>query len=331
MDKSMPNKVNVSVLICTYNRASFLSKLLQSLVEQQFEGKHEIVIVDNNSTDDTRAVAEQWMSRASADLQIRYVFAAQQGLSYARNVGVEAATGDVVAFVDDDAVVEKDWLQRVIDNMADQSFACVGGMVIPAWSEPPPEWITFELFPSIGGSIHGDERRVMTGNLYPMGGNMAVRKRWYRALGGFNINMGRVGKGLATAAEVEFADRLRRAGGITLYDPQMIIHHHVPPSRMTKEYFLRVRYWEGRSVAVWQRLRKGKVHQWLMGVARILIAIPRDVMHILIHSTVGKRSLVFSYRCRLRRTRGYVDQMWQDLMTRDNSADFGNVSSERQS
>ena len=128
--------------------------------------------------------------------------------------------------------------------------------------------------------------------------------------------MGRVGKSLATAAEIEFADRLRRAGGITLYDPRMIIHHHVPSSRMTKEYFLRVRYWEGRSVAVWQRLRKGRLHQWLMGMARILVAVPRDVANILINSTVGKRSLVFSYQCRLRRTRGYLDEMWEEFVAK---------------
>jgi glycosyltransferase involved in cell wall biosynthesis len=305
--------MKVSIIACTYNRAPLIDKLLRSLVAQEFEGEHEIVVVDNNSTDDTKTIVENWIPRANPNCPIRYLFVARQGVSFARNAGVEAATGDVVAFIDDDAVAEKDWLQRVIDDMRDQSLACVGGKVIPAWAEPPPDWITFELLPSIGGSILGDNRCVMTGKLYPLGGNMAVRKSWHQSLGGFNINMGRVGKSLATAAEIEFADRLRRAGGVTLYDPQMIIHHHVPPSRMTQEYFLRVRYWEGRSVAVWQRLRKGRLHQWLMGIARILVAVPRDAAHILINSTMGKRSLVFSYQCRLRRTRGYVDEMWEEL------------------
>src|SRR5262249_48656920 len=152
-----------------------------------------------------------------------YVFAAQQGLSYARNVGAEVAAGDIIAFVDDDAVAERGWLRRMLDDMADPSLACVSGKVIPAWSEPPPDWVTTELLPAVGGSIHGDVRCMMTGKLYPMGGNMAVRKGQYKALNGFNTSFGRVGTNLASVAEVEFADRLRRAGGMMLYDPDMII------------------------------------------------------------------------------------------------------------
>ena len=305
--------MKVSILICTYNRAPFLDKVLRSLVDQEFEGEHEIIVVDNNSTDESKAMVEKWMPLANSRCPIRYVFAASQGLSHARNVGAAAADGDVIAFIDDDATAEVKWLQRIVDNLADPSIACVGGKVIPEWSEPPPDWITPELWPAIGGSIHGDVRCVMTGRLYPMGGNMAVRNSWNQTIGGFNVQFGRVGTNLASGDEVEFADRLRRHGAVMVYDPQMIIYHHVPESRMTREFFLQRWYWEGRSVSAWQRVRGGKFRQWIVGLLRIFITAPRDLLGLLIHTTVGNRSLRFVYHCRLRKLQGYADELWQSL------------------
>jgi glycosyltransferase involved in cell wall biosynthesis len=309
--------MKVSVLVCTYNRAPFLEKVLNSLSHQEFEGEHEIIVVDNNSTDNTKAIAEKWIPLAHPRCPIRYTFAAQQGLSCARNAGAQAANGDVIASIDDDAVAEKNWLQCIVDNLADPSIACVGGQVLLEWSEPPPDWITPDLWSVLGASsMHGDTRTIMRGRLYPMGGNMAVRRSWYEALGGMNTQLGRCGESLLSLEEIEFGDRLRRRGGIAVYDPQMIIHHYVPHSRMTREYISRRFYWEGRSMSAWQRIKGGQVRQWAYGLLRTGLTGPRDLLRWLYHSTVGTRSSVFAQRCRLRKTRGYLDEMWQGLVAK---------------
>jgi len=106
---------------------------------------------------------------------------------------------------------------------------------------------------------------------------------------------------------------LRRNGGATLYDPLMMIYHHVPAQRMTKEYFLVRRYWEGRSVAAWRRVQGGGLRQFAEGVARLTVTVPRDIVGVLAHQILPPRSRAFTYLCRLRRTQGYLDQMLQDL------------------
>jgi len=306
----------VSIVICTYNRALLLDKLLQSLVHQEFEGEHEIIIVDNNSTDETKVVAEKWMPLAGPKCPIQYMFVAKQGLSYAKNVGVDAADGDVVAFIDDDAIAEKKWLQRIIDNFADPETVSLGGKVIPAWSEPPPDWLlTPELWPAIGGSNYGEVHRIMTGKMCPLGGNMAIRRSWCQAIGGFNPQFGKVGRNMVSFEEVEFADRLRRRGGKMVYDPQMIIYHYVPKERMTKDYVARRRYWDGRSFSAFERTRGGWFRQWVIGLLIIILNVSRDLPGLLINSIIGNRSCVFIYFCRLKRAQGYINEMWKGLIS----------------
>lgn len=304
----MPAKV--SVIVCTHNRAQSLDKLLQSLVQQEFEGEHEIVVVDNNSTDETKAIVEKWTSLANPRCPIRYVFAAKQGLSHARNVGIEAASGDIVAFIDDDAVAEKNWLQCIISNLSDPEIASVGGKVIPAWSDHPPTWIIGpELWPAIGGSRYGETRRIMTGKMCPLGGNMAIRKSWCLEVGGFNPQFGKVGRNMVSFEEVEFADRLRRRGGKMLYDPMMIVHHCVPKERMSEDYVAQRRYWDGRSFSAFERARGGWFRQWAIGLLLIILNLARDLPVWLVSSIWGNHSRAFVYFCRLKRAQGYIAEM----------------------
>jgi GT2 family glycosyltransferase len=130
------------------------------------------------------------------------------------------------------------------------------------------------------------------------------------------VQFGRVGKSLASCAELEFADRLRGRGGTTIYDPEMIVYHHVHANRMTKAYVMERFYWEGRSMSAWQREKGGRVREWAFGIARTALTVPRDLLRWLYHSTLGARSAVFAQRCRLEKTRGYLDEMWQGLRSK---------------
>ena len=109
--------------------------------------------------------------------------------------------------------------------------------------------------------------------------------------------------------EVEFAHRLRRRGGRMLYDPEMVIYHHVPGERMTKDYVAQRRYWDGRSFSAFERTRAGWLRQWAIGLALIILVLVRDLPGLLISSILGDSSQTFVFYCRTRRARGYIDEM----------------------
>lgn len=309
--------VKVSVLICTYNRAELLDKLLETLGHQKFEGEHEIVVVDNNSTDGTKAVAEKWMALANPKFPVRYVFAGEaQGIAYTRNVSIDAAEGNVLAYIDDDALPEKDWIQRIIHNFADETVAAAGGKVIPAWSEPPPDWIIQpELSPAIGATQYGEVFREMTVKMAPLAGNMAVRKDWAQAIR-FDPRFGKVGRDMKSFEEIEFADRLCRSGGKMIYDPQMIVYHYLPKERMTKEYVSSRRYGDGQSFSAFERKRGGRLRQWAVGSALLILNVLRDLPGLLINFIKGNDSRAFVYFCHLKRAQGYINELWTSRIWR---------------
>lgn len=122
----MPNKLTLSVIIVTYNRADMLAETLDSIVEQT-RVPDEVVIVDNNSTDHTKAVAERYKNK----LNIVYVFEGIQGTSTARNTGVKASKGDIIVFTDDDCIADKNWLHYMeLPFLRDPSIGIVGGEIM---------------------------------------------------------------------------------------------------------------------------------------------------------------------------------------------------------
>ena len=133
--------MKASVIICTFNRARLLVDTLQAIINQHPpDGGYEIVVVDNNSSDETRLVAEQ--AAARVPVCVRYVFEADQGLSLARNAGIRAAKGEIVAFVDDDVDAGPHWLRTILVPFSDQRVACVGGPIRPIWLDVRPPWLT---------------------------------------------------------------------------------------------------------------------------------------------------------------------------------------------
>src|SRR5688500_17756934 len=137
----MASPVEVSVVIPTYNRSALLRDSVASVLAQDTQTPFEIVIVNNNSQDDTESVARSLVDAHSE--KIRYVLETEQGNAHARNRGVQTARGEIIAFIDDDVAVENDWLTtltRALDSRREMSF--VGGKVLPQWSGPPPTWLT---------------------------------------------------------------------------------------------------------------------------------------------------------------------------------------------
>lgn len=244
----MSSPYAVSVVLSTYNRSRLLLTAIERLLRQAPDTPdYEVVIVDNNSTDDTRAVVASLLSMAGG--RLRYVFEAQQGLPYARNAGIRAAQGAVIAFTDDDVRVSSHWV-RVIDETfaAHAEVECLGGRTLPAWPAPPPRWLTRSHWVGpLALQDYGTTPIVMDAR-HPRclaGANLAVRTRVFDRLGGFSPDFPR-------AQDTEFLLRLYRSGLRALYVPEMLAYASVQPDRLTKFYHRRWHSEIGRFNALMQ-------------------------------------------------------------------------------
>jgi GT2 family glycosyltransferase len=246
--------VDVTVLIATYNRAALLDDTLTWLARMRVSPAltWDAIVIDNNSSDDTRAVVERHIPRFP--VRLRRLFEGRQGRSSALNSGIADADGSVLAFTDDDVRVVPGWLDAAAAPLLgpDLSLAYTGGPVRPIWGAAPPDWLDLtrgDLWGTIAIQDHGDtsfiyeeERKV------PLGANMAVRREVFARIGGFRADLGRSGGRLVMGQEVpEMLLRARAAGLRGMYVPEMQVHHHVPASRLTRQYFRR--WWFGKGVS----------------------------------------------------------------------------------
>lgn len=231
----MRQQYRVTVVLSTFNRADQLKHAMVSLLAQvDSHGPFECIVVDNNSTDHTRAVVENFPGTDTAAL--RYVFEPQQGLSHARNAGIAAASADIVAFTDDDVRVAPGWVQIVADTFAAQPDAqCLGGRTLPVWPSEPPKWLTRQHWVGpLALQDYGDAPLIIDARrpLCLAGANLAFRKRVFEEIGLFSTDFPR-------AQDTELLLRLYRAGHHALYVPNMLVRAQVEPDRLTKAYHRR--------------------------------------------------------------------------------------------
>ena len=238
-----------SVVIATYNRASDLRETLASLAGLRPSDSWEVIVVDNNSTDGTRAVVSEAAPGFPAPLH--YVFESAQGRSPALNAGIRRAIGDVVVTTDDDVRVAHDWLDRAGEALDRLQCDYVGGRVLPIWGGPRPAWL-----PDRGGRHwavialldYGDQP-IEFGARVPLGVNMAFRRSAFDRAGFFDPHTGRKAGTLLGQEVREWCIRARAAGLRGFYAPDLALQHIIPASRLNKRYFRRWFYWRGISRA----------------------------------------------------------------------------------
>jgi glycosyltransferase involved in cell wall biosynthesis len=238
----------ISVVVCTYNRADSLVKTLESVVSQSLpQGiDWEILVIDNNSSDETRRVAEDFCLQHPH--RVRYLFEPQQGVSHARNAGVRGARGEIVAFIDDDETADAQWLLNLTANLFSVEWAGAGGRVMPQWNGSRPRWTQSESS-FIAGPLAMFAPSIDEGELTepPFGANMAFKREMFDRFGGFRTDLGRVGKALLSGEDTEFGRRLLSAGLRLHYEPSAVTHHPVEESRLRRRYFLSWWFYKGKS------------------------------------------------------------------------------------
>ena len=239
-----------SIVIATYNRASDLRETLQSLAGLRADGPWEVIVVDNNSPDDTRGVVLD--AARTFPVPLRYLFEREQGRSPALNCGIRAATGEIVVTTDDDVRVPEDWLVQAAQGLDRLQCDYVGGRVMPIWGGPRPAWL-----PDRGGKQwavialldYGPEP-IEFGTRVPLGVNMAFRRSALDRAGLFDPNTGRRAGTLLGQEVREWCIRARQAGVRGCYIPELVLRHIIPANRLNKDYFRRWFYWRGISRAL---------------------------------------------------------------------------------
>lgn len=235
-------------------------------------GAWEVVVVDNNSTDVTRETVEAF--RAESGLPIRYVMERRQGLSHARNRGIAEAEGPIVAFLDDDVLVDDQWLRRMVAAFADPSVGAVGGRVFLDGTSPKPAWWVAGAYDGkVGAFDRGDESYAMPedgAGMIGIGANLAFRREALTAAGSFRPELGRTKERLNMGDDLDMVRRVRKAGWNAVYDPAVRIVHCPAADRFTRAYLRRYMYQIGRWEADLGRERF-QAHAGIAGVPRWLL------------------------------------------------------------
>jgi len=267
--------VDFSVIVCTYNRAGNLPTCVAAIAEQQGAQslQWEIVLVDNNSTDNTRAIAEKLAGNLQGPTSLRYVFECQQGLNFARNRGIAESRGKYFAFVDDDILVSSRWLASLYRTLEDNDADAAGSCIHLAEHLRLPKWINLDMYGFLGYQDYGLHCFRMDGVAqYPFGGNMSFNRRVVDKVGWFNTKLGRKGAGrkrseLFKGAETDYFHRLAEAGARIFYTPDAVVFHQVQPFQLTKRYFRTIHFNAGYQKAFFDGTQYART---LMGVPLFL-------------------------------------------------------------
>ena len=273
--------MKLSIIICSYNRASYIEAAFDSLYNQSSGlESFETIIVDNNSTDNTSEVFKNW--RAShTNGSFTYLTESKQGASFARNTGAASAKGQWLCFMDDDAIANKDYVENIIKHIETKPDAIgFGGRIIPKYIPSEPKWMSYYVSSLVGHFDYAPTACAFENGKYPIESNMIVKKAVYDSIGGFNTNLPGVVGTLRIGGEgKELFYKILSLGHTIYYDPSICVQHVVEVKKLTKEYMYRVASGIGRgektrtlNISTWAYIQKIVEYLFKLG-ASILLAI----------------------------------------------------------
>lgn len=239
--------MKISVVICTYNRATYLPLCLEHLKNQNFDSTNfEIVIINNNSTDNTDEICQHFISK-NPSLHIKYALEANPGLSHARNKGIEVSTGEIISFIDDDGFAKLDYLTNlhlVVSDDKYKDYIAFGGKVIPCYNKgKEPKWLS-KYIDGVVSKVDLGSKIIPFAKKYPAGCNMIYRKEFFEKYGGFNVD-------LHTRGDDKFVfDKLKKNNEKILYIPNIDVDHFIDDYRLEKSFIIKLSKIIGQSEAI---------------------------------------------------------------------------------
>jgi glycosyltransferase involved in cell wall biosynthesis len=238
---TLPNDVDsellISVIIPTHNGAKTIVHTLRSLASQSLPpNRYEVIVVDNASTDNSAQVVQEFIASSESSVSVLYVYEPRLGAHHARNHGSLGASAPILAYTDDDVVVDSGWLKALLEMHKDPQVASVGGRVLPSWQVQPPEWLQSLPAGNLSLLDLGDTISVRQGpDIYSC--NMTVLRSALLEVGGFHPEL--VGSAYIGDGETGMLQDLLDAGWKIMYTPSAVVWHMIPESRMTMKYLIR--------------------------------------------------------------------------------------------
>jgi glycosyltransferase involved in cell wall biosynthesis len=299
----------ISAIICTHNRDNYLGAAIDTLLAQKCNVGFEVVVVDNGSSDRTREVVEQRLG----DSHLQYIFEPVLGLSVARNTGAKAASGKIFAYLDDDAEASTFWLQTLYSAFeANSKLAIAGGKVTLLYPEgiKAPRWLTPSLSSNLGAYDLGSSFAYIDNpGLTPRGLNYAIRRSFLEEIGGFDTNLGRIGKNLLSNEELQMTEIALSRGWQVAYIPDALVAHNVSPERLHRSWFFSRGWWQGISECYREELagRTG-IGQLQRGAERLVRGLYKALQYIS-DPAMSFDNLVYAYG-----QIGYLNAVIQGLL-----------------
>lgn len=265
----------VTVALITYNRVSFIERSLPLLI-QELQAVDELLVIDNNSTDGTRAFVCR-----DAHSAVRYLFVDRQGLNICRNIALQEARHNLVAFIDDDAVPGPGWLNEfrtaAIDDLANTT-AIFAGRTLLEFPSLPPRALASRYSFLLGAKDYGNHRRRLVAGESPGGGNMMVNRLIIHRYGPFDEDLDRKGACLLSNGETALCDKLHRAAVPMEYVPTSVIHHWAGTERTRLKWLVRRMFWQGVSDGIMALKSNTFLHRAARRVAGGLLKTPLFIL-----------------------------------------------------
>ena len=280
--------MRVSVVVCTYSPERFEAFVaaVESLRNHTYSPIEIVLVIDGNE-----AVYEDAKAQFGEDDAISvHCNDGNRGLSYSRTRGVESATGDVIAFIDDDAVAEPDWIEELVRGYEETDAIAVGGRMVPEWVAGKPDHLPEEFYWLVGAN-YAPRLEPWSDVRNTLGSNMSFRAEVFDELGGFDEQVGLTANSQIQADETEFAIRMQEAFGKgMLYQPDAVVAHKIFEYRTEPLWLLKRAFWQGYSKRV---LGKGRGSGLKENETAFLAhlgfeAVPRRIRGLLRDSTLAQ-------------------------------------------
>ena len=243
----------LSIIICTYNRDKYIYNTLKCIANNEYPAeKYEIIVIDNNSTDQTENECIRFQ-KDYPKIPYRYFKEMKQGLSHARNRGIEEACGEFLVFLDDDAFVSHHYLKNLTENLNKyHDCSAFGGKITPKFeSGEIPKWISKWAYSWVSAIDLGKNIQEFRGKKYPIGANMGIKTAILSEVGNFNTKLGRNKKNLMGGEEKDIFNRIKNLGVKIYYFPNIEVQHVIPPQRTTDNYIVEL----GQGIGQSERIR----------------------------------------------------------------------------
>lgn len=287
----MPDHQKICAIICTHNRDKYLGAAIDSLLVQDFPD-YEVIVVDNASSDRTAEIA-------IARPKVKYIYESVLGLSTARNTGAKATNAEIIAYLDDDAVATPGWLSALYQAyQSNEKLAIAGGKVTLLWPDgtTPPPWLSDGLAGNLGLYNLGDKVvYINQPGLTPRGLNYSIRRQFLEQIGGFDPNLGRIGKSLLSNEELYMTELALKNGWQVAYLPDALVAHNVAPERMNQSWFLHRGWWQGISECYRDRIAgRAGANQLIDGSERLIRGLYKSLKYMR-DPALRFDNLVYSY------------------------------------